>query len=715
VLHPDLAASIGAERFLREIRIAARLQHPHILALYDSGEVDGLLYYVMPYVTGASLRTLLARETPLSVESAVRIARQVADALAYAHAQGVVHRDIKPENILLADDASRDSHALVADFGIARAVDRGGAGALTEAGLVVGTPTYMSPEQALGEQHVDGRADVFALGCVLHEMLTGTAPFAGPSAQVSIARRLTEPPPPVRRDRPEVSASIESALLCALAREPGDRFATMSAFVTALSGASSVRSGTSGAPELSIVVLPFVNTSADPENEYFSDGLTEELIADLSHVGALRVISRTSAMRLKGTDRDIRTIGRHLDVAYALEGSVRKIRNDVRITAQLVDAVADKPVWSEKFAGTLDDVFGIQERVSRAIVDALRLRLAPDEERRMRERPIRDTRAWECYLRARHDLNRFTPESIERALALLREGERLVGENALLIGLTGYAQLLTLRLHLGPKKVEAAEAEAEACARRVRELDPASPYGPFLDGMLAYGRGDVQRAVRELKATLERDPNHVESLYWIAICLFYVGRSDAARAYARRLLAIDPLTSMNVGLLGGIDVFDGRLEEGIRSAETFHDKEPDHPLAIWGLGYFLALAGRMEESHVLARRLETMAPGWVYSRQLLALHAAADGDVASALQWLSGDLAHEAERDAHLSLHLAEPYALIGHADDALDAIDTGVRRGFFPYPFLRRHARFLAPLQGNPRFEAILERARSAWESFEA
>ncbi|HMH82445.1 MAG TPA: serine/threonine-protein kinase, partial [Gemmatimonadales bacterium] len=291
ILRPDVAAAIGAERFLREIAIAARLTHPYVLPLLDSGQAAGSLYYVMPYVRGESLRQRLAREQRLPLADALRIARELGAGLDYAHREGFVHRDVKPENVLLAD-----GHAVIADFGIARAMCRAGGDHVTEVGLAIGTPEYMSPEQAAGDRELDGRCDVYSLACVIFEMLAGAPPFTGPSARAIMARHLSEPPPPLRARRPDAPAAVEQALARALAKDPADRFASVAEFVTALEATRPLDAGAAPVGKTrSIAVLPFVNASADPDNEYLSDGITDELINALTKVEGLRIASRTSA------------------------------------------------------------------------------------------------------------------------------------------------------------------------------------------------------------------------------------------------------------------------------------------------------------------------------------------------------------------------------------------------------------------------------------
>jgi serine/threonine protein kinase len=326
VLRPEVSAEIGAERFLLEIRLAAGLTHPHILPVFDSGEADGLLFYVMPSMEGRSLRERLDREKQLSLTEALRITREVASALDYAHRHNVVHRDIKPENILLHDGA-----AMVADFGIGKVLSVGGR-SLTQTGLAIGTPAYMSPEQSAGELSTDGRSDLYSLGCVLYEMLTGEPPFTGVSAQAIIAKRFVSPIPKVRTTR-DVPEAVDAAVSRALARTPVDRYPTAAEFAEALrvitlyGGTGSQRTPTEAqrATSKAIAVLPFKNMSADPENEYFSDGMTEEIINALGKLPGIHVASRTSSFAFKGKEVDVREIGEKLGVTTVLEGSVRKV------------------------------------------------------------------------------------------------------------------------------------------------------------------------------------------------------------------------------------------------------------------------------------------------------------------------------------------------------------------------------------------------------
>ena len=409
VIREDFAAECGAERFLREIAIAAKLSHPHILPLYDSAEVEGSFFYTMPFVAGGTLRQRLEQEERFEIRDAVELVRVVASALDYAHAQGLVHRDIKPENILLYEGT-----AMVADFGIAVALDKRGADRLTEGGLVIGTAAYMSPEQAGGDRTVDARSDVYSLACVLYEMLTGQPPHRGATSLAAMASRLHSDAVPASRLRPEIAPRLDQALVRALARDPADRFASAADFGAALAEALAT-TGAVAPKRRSVAVLPFLNIGGDAENAYFADGISEDVIAHLTKVRDLEVISRSSAAKFRDRDLSLREIGEKLHVATLLEGSVRRAGNRVRIVAQLVDAESDKHLWAETYDRDLTDIFAIQTDVALQIAAALRAELSSTEMERMHREPTQVFAAYELYLRGRRHFVHFTPTEMRQA------------------------------------------------------------------------------------------------------------------------------------------------------------------------------------------------------------------------------------------------------------------------------------------------------------
>jgi serine/threonine protein kinase/tetratricopeptide (TPR) repeat protein len=702
VLRPELAEALGAERFLREIETTANLRHPHILPLYDSGDAGGFLFYVMPLVEGESLRDRLEREKQLPLEDALQIAREVADALSYAHGRGIVHRDIKPENILL-----EHGHAVVADFGIARAISAAGEQGLTQTGMAVGTPMYMSPEQAAGEKDLDGRSDLYSLACMLYEMLAGQPPFTGPTVESVVHQHIVAEPRAITQIRPAVPAVIAGVLQRALAKNPADRFNPVAQFSEALRpGTTPPAVATAPPSDRSIGILPFVNLSADPENEYFSDGLTEELIADLARVKALRVISRTSSMLLKGTTKGIRAIGTELGVRYVLEGSVRRAGNALRITAQLIDADTDAHLWSEKYTGTLDDVFDLQERVSRAIVDALDVTLSSEEDRRLTDRPIRNVRAFELYLQARQAMQRY---QLDRGTALLEQAIAIEGEVPALRALRAYGWNALARM--GEDRAPLARVEREADALIADA--PDAPYGYALRGFAAYERGDLALAVRSFRAAEARDPNDADVLFYMGISLQAANRDADAAAVSARLMARDPLSPFAELLAGANTWFVGRGAEGIVRIRRGLEIEPASVIAHWALGYNCALAGRLPEAAAEGEWMREHAPHLPYTVQLRALVAAIEGRKDEALTWLR--TVDWAALDSHHTFHLSESFAMAGDTTRALELLERAVDNGFYTHDFFAVHCPFLAPLRGMAEFERILAKARRRVAEFDA
>jgi serine/threonine protein kinase/tetratricopeptide (TPR) repeat protein len=704
VLRPDLAETLGRERFLREIQLAARLNHPNILPLYDSGEASGCMYFVMPVMAGQTLRDRLSSGSPLPVDEAVRIAMEVADALDYAHRRDIVHRDIKPENILL-----HEGHAVVADFGIGKALVAASAATgvmFTQIGVTVGTPAYMSPEQAAGGD-LDGRSDLFALGCVMFEMLTGEFAFSGSSAHAVIARRFAYSPPPITDSRPEIPAAVGETVSRLLQRSADDRFASGAQVVAALRAQSTPPVATAAvAPDRarrdsSIAVLPFTNLSADPDNEYFSDGLTEELITDLSGVKALHVISRTSSLQLKGTTKGMREIGRTLGVRYALTGSARKAGNALRITAQLVDTTTDEQIWAEKYSGTMDDVFDVQERVSRAIVTALRVTLSASEDGRLSERPIKNPRAFELYLRAQVLVRRYGA-SMDQVNALLDRAIEIEGPSPPLRALRAYLWVTQVRAGMSTDAIHLARAEAEA--RALMDVAPNAPYGYSLLGIISYERGALADTVRYLTKALELDGSDADALFFRGIALEAAGQGEAAIAAGRRFLDVDPLAPMAGALLNSAHWFVGRPQEGLDAHEHGLVLDPENPIIHWSVGYTYALLGRAADARVQAQWMQAHVPQMPYTVQLVALLEGMAGRTADACAALAtlADMSF----DGHITFHLSESFAVAGDIPTALRLLEQAVERGFYPYDYIAAHCPFLAPLRGIGDFNRIVARA---------
>src|SRR6267143_1142918 len=702
VLRPEITAALGTERFLREIGIAARLSHPHIVPLIDSGEAGGLLYYVQPHVPGGSLRERLADARQLSLKDALRIAQEVGAGLDFAHRNGFVHRDVKPENILFAD-----GHAVLADFGVARAICTPGAApamdVVTDAGFAVGTPEYMSPEQASGETDLDNTSDVYSLACVVYEMLTGQPPFHGTSARATIAKQVTETPRPVRGRRPEVPTAVEQALARALEKDPAQRFASVAEFITALLTESAVPTR---APAItrSIAVLPFVNASSDAENEYLSDGITDELIDALAKIAGLRVSSRTSVFALKGKPLDVRAVGALLGTSVVLEGTVRKAGDRLRITAQLTSTEDGRLLWSQRYDRQLVDVLAIQDEIATTIVNTLRATMFADVSAHVPRRYTENIQAYGLYLKGRYEWNKRTQEGVTAAI---RYFERAIAEDpGYAPAYAGLSDSYSLDVDYRSIPVHEAYQRAKEYARKALALDESVPtaHASLAWALFIYD-WQWEEAEREFRRAIALNPRYASAHQWFAFLLAARGQQDAALLEGHTALELDPASVSARRAVGWLYYYARRYHQAREHLSRAIEMNPMAVESYRMLGSAMALQGEVTEAERVLREALTLEGAGAYSKATLGWLLARSGRRADAEQLLRELELSRGEGYvspvAFAILHIG-----LGNLQEALDWSERAYdeRRGWLAYVNVNP---IFDPLRQEPRFAELVTRMR--------
>ncbi len=738
VLHPELAAALGGQRFLQEIETVASLNHPHILMLIDSGEAEELLYYVMPYVEGESLRERLDRERQLSVDESVRLAVEVADGLDCAHRHGVVHRDIKPGNILLSE-----GHAVIADFGIARALSAAKTDRLTQTGLAVGTPMYSSPEQATDQETLDGRTDIYSLGCVLYEMLAGEPPYTGPTAQAVVAKKLSEDTPHISVVRETVPDAVDEAVRKALAKAPADRFTTAAQFGEALSleqvrgparldgarrkplvstlisiGVVAVAAiaalvvwprGSLPAGPPRLVVLPFENLGA-PEDEYFADGMTDAITARIANMAGLQVISRTSAVLYKNTTKTPEEIGDELRVGYILEGTVQRERpgdptSRVRIIPQLIDVSEDVHLWARPFDENMTEVFRVQSDIAEQVARALEVMVLGLEQEAMTTRPTSNQEAYDAYLRGLAHFRHLKHQSQDSAMAYLQLAVELDPDFAL-------AHAALSRVY------EEQSATFEGSEVWTRKALAAAERALALDSTLAEGyaaRGDVlwsalygfrhEESARDLKRAIALNPNVSDAHDDLAGVYSHVGLLDEALEETLIAQSLDPLSVYAQFRRGLIQLWSGEFDSAFAALE---------PLPVWASPYAAEALLRLGRTDEAVRLIEVASSKELGENDPLlnsvsAIAYAVEGDGAAAEQKVKIALAGRASfaHAHHIEYSVGVAYALLGRHDDAVGWLRQAAVNGFPCLPYYERDY-FLQDLRSHPEFRDLLDWLRA-------
>ena len=743
---------MGAERFLQEIRVAARLTHPHVLGVHDSGEADGLLYYVMPYVEGETLRARLAREGALSIGAVLRLLRELADALACAHGAGIVHRDLKPENVLLSA-----GHAVVADFGIAKALALATGGgsapdaALTGTGISLGTPAYMAPEQAVGGGVIDFRADLYALGVIAYEALAGAHPFAAGSPQALVAAHLTEVPVPVDARRRETPPALAALVMQLLAKEPAVRPASAAAVLralddmtpgTAASARLHTRLGLAAAALLvvaaaagyalrsgagpgdraaardgvlvpapgdsvalrTVAVLPFVNTGGDPADDYFSDGMTDELAHALARVPGLRIAGRTSSYAFKGRNVAAQEIGRALGVGAIVSGTVRRSGAQLRMTTQLESTADGRVVWDSVYESRSSDVFAVQDEFTRAIVAALAPTLAAGAPAAHGAaavgRGTRDQEAYDLYLRGRYHMLERGTANLARAIALYRQA--IARDPAFARAHAGLALAYGILTSYVPNATDSTVPLMTASAERAVAIDSSLADAHLALGLALEMRLQFAEAMDRYRTAIALEPANPFAYHLLGGTLHSLGRTKAAIDTLRRASQLDPLAKSAAAAYAGALAAAGQFAEAESTARRVLALDSTFPIALWALGY-IQVSARQPDSAVrtLERNLR-LNPDLPAQRSLLLYAYAAAGRWGDANKLRAELRRSGGSRAGQLEAAVAE--LVFGNREPVvrLLATEEGQKAWLETYVWFGCHI-LLDPLWSDPRFRSAM------------
>jgi serine/threonine-protein kinase len=726
VLRAELAAQAGAERFLREITIAASLSHPNILPVHDSGEAGGFLYYVMPFVEGESLRDRLRRERQLPIPDAIRIVKEVTAALSYAHAHGVVLRDIKAENVIFFG-----GQAVVSDFGFARAVMGPTESALTSTGIVIGTPTYMSPEQATGDREIDPRSDLYSLACVLYEMLAGDPPFTGGSPNSITARKLTDPVPRLATVRETVTPGLERTIATALARSPADRFPSVEAFTTALEGAGPgsgarrwkanrrvLRGGTIAAMALGglvigglgirrllgsrpprfarVAVLPVRVAGPDSVPGYLADGLTEGLIGDLARLERIDVIALASVDGYRTAPKPIDQVAKELGAGAVIEGTVRQTNARLILEVRLSVPGQDAPQWTQSFEAGRQEARSLETEAFRGLTRYLGVASTrPDRAAEV------DPKVHDLYLRGRYHLSGRSPEGFQNAVDYFRQALAIDPAHApSYAGLAQYYSLL-------PWYTKATPAEsferALSAARKAVELDPNLPEAhSALAYLKAFRDWDWDGAKLEYARALALKPADADLHHLLSRLLAIRGEMDEAVREAERSHELDPLSLIAHANIGVIRYFGRDYADAERRLKATLELSPDFSTAHWGLGMVYEQLGRFKEAEAefnlagAQGRRENLTASFGHLFGVTGRRAEAEATLK--------DLTGRFGDSPTLLYQLAVVEVGLGRPDDALTHLEQAVQKHETLMSYSARDPR-LDPLRGSPRFAAVLQR----------
>jgi eukaryotic-like serine/threonine-protein kinase len=626
VMRPEISTSVNADRFRRETKIAAQLRHPNIVPLYSAGDVDGMLYYTMPFIQGESLRQRLERLGRLPIREALRFMAEVADALDLAHRNGVIHRDIKPENIMV-----EAGHAVVMDFGIAVALLQASESpTITATGMVVGTPAYMSPEQASGDR-IDARSDLFALGCVAYEAIAGQPPFAGATAQAIISQLFMSQPKPLHEVREDVPQEAAVAIARSLVKDPAHRLGTAAEFRDAMTEAlekptamlprstltpvtphtgSTARSSGGRTTQIiqSVAVLPFENASRDPDNDYLSEGITESIINKMAVLPGLRVVPRSTVFRYRDRVEDLQAVAAELQVQTVVTGRVMQRGTTLIVKCELIDVAQEAQLWGQQYARPMADVFEVQEDISGEITKSLRVRVSGEDLERMRERSTMNPDAYHAYLKGRHHWNKRTAAGVRSATEFFQQAIEIDPEYG--AAYSGLADCYNASGYYNVRPPWEAFPRAKAAAQRALELGEsvAEAHASLGFATLFYDR-DWARAEAEFNRAIELNPAYATAHQWLAWYYFVMEQFDDALTAMRRGHDLDPLSLIINDHLAYALMLAGFTQEAVEQAQRTVELDPTFPAAYWRLGGAWQALGRMDDAIAAYRQAVDLTSG----------------------------------------------------------------------------------------------------------
>jgi TolB-like protein/Tfp pilus assembly protein PilF len=754
VLAPELAAGISADRFKREIQLAAQLQHPQIVPVLAAGEAAGMPFYTMPFVEGESLRTRLRRDGPLPVRDAVRVLSDVAKALEYAHERGIVHRDIKPDNVLIAR-----SSAAVTDFGIAKALAASKmqgptqvpGGTLTQIGTSLGTPTYMAPEQAAGDPNTDHRADIYALGCMAYELLAGQPPFHGLSPHQLFAAHIAERPAPLAARQPNVPPPLATLVMWCLEKDPAMRPQTAGEVLDALESVGTASGATATAPtggdvesgrrrrrtaalalggvalaaalgigiwastapqrhytgsstasptSKSIAVLPLANVGGDTASEYFAEGMTDELATALGKVPGLRVASRTAAYSFKGRSATPDEIGRTLHVSTFLEGSVRRAGRRLRLSARLMNVSDGLTLWGETYEREVDDVFQVQDDITRAIVGALQIQLGAATVGGSKSRGTTNLEAYDLYLRGRYFVNKRGEASLREAIPLF--GQAIDRDPAFARAYAGLGDAYGLLPLWSNTPIDSAAPLALRAIDRAITIDSTLAEAHASRGSVLQLLWRWDEAQQSLRRAIALDPEYATAHQWLGEALILQGRVAESAAALRRSIELDPVSPIKWASYSFVLALAGRHDE----ARAAYQRSTQLDSALVLTRYFAAWnalsAGRPTDALREAKLIEPLGDRYPPVFGVLGYCYARTGD-RNAAEILRARLEETTRRRRGYAAAVGMVYLGLGDNANALTWLERSAREreAFFGSTSLA--ASIFDPLRAEPRFAALV------------